>query len=161
MKIIDDKLIDRLVVEAQRNPRLRKNFNIHDSYDDPCQRLLNAVEPGTYIRPHRHLDPPKSETFLVLRGRVALLVFNGEGGIDSLIALNTGTCGVDIPAGAWHSLVCLEPGSVFFETKPGPYVPLSDKDWAPWAPAEGTPEAQHYLAKLQNLVESKIPTPDS
>ncbi|BCR05384.1 hypothetical protein DESUT3_24530 [Desulfuromonas versatilis] len=160
MKIIDDDLIDRLVGEAQASPRLRRNFNIHDSYEDPCQRLLNAVEPGSYIRPHRHLEPPKSETFVLLRGRIALLVFSGEGAVENQIVLGAGANCADIPAGTWHGLIALDSGSVFFETKPGPYIPLSDKDWAPWAPAEGTPEAAAYLRELQKTVESGLLTTD-
>ncbi|HTG82888.1 MAG TPA: WbuC family cupin fold metalloprotein, partial [Geobacteraceae bacterium] len=57
MKIIDQHLLDQLSAEAANNPRLRKNHNIHPSDDFCCHRLFNAVEPGSYIRPHRHLDP--------------------------------------------------------------------------------------------------------
>ena len=46
-----------------------------------------------------------------------------------------------MPAGVWHTFVALEPGSVFFETKAGPWVPLTPEETAQWAPAEGTPEA--------------------
>jgi cupin fold WbuC family metalloprotein len=158
MRIIDEDLLDAVSTAAKGSSRLRKNLNIHADYDEPCQRLLNAVEPGSYIRPHRHLTPPKPETFVALRGRFAALTFGDRGEIERVVPFGAGgaAAGVDIPAGAWHAIVSLESGSVFFETKPGPYVPLSDKDWAPWAPAEGTSEAADYLSKMREAVQEFI-----
>jgi cupin fold WbuC family metalloprotein len=151
---IDARLLDELSLAARQRPRLRLNHNLHEDYLDLCQRLLNAVEPGTYVRPHRHLDPPRPECFVLLRGRMAVLLFTEDGGIDEIIPLTaSGPCwGVDIPPGAWHSLVSLAPGTVFFETKPGPYLPLADKDFAPWAPAEESAETKDYLEFLTGLV---------
>ena len=157
MQIIDEKLLDNVSTAARSNDRLRMNHNIHADYDEPCQRLLNAVEPGSYIRPHRHLTPPKPETFIALRGRFVALIFEDSGEIEQMIPFGGGgPAGVDIPAGIWHAIVSLERGSVFFETKPGPYEPLSDKDWAPWAPAEGSPEAPDYLAELEETIEKAV-----
>ncbi len=158
MQIIDRILLDRLSAEAAESPRLRKNHNFHLTYDEPCQRLLNALEPGTYIRPHRHLTPPKPETFVAIRGRMAALLFDDEGRIIRTIPFGTSgdAMGCDISAGAWHSVVCLGPASVFFETKPGPYEPLSDKDWAPWAPEEASAEAAEYLKGLEEAVHKAI-----
>jgi cupin fold WbuC family metalloprotein len=154
MQIIDDTLLDQLTEKARTSPRQRANFNLHGSYDDPCQRLLNAVEPGSYVRPHRHLDPPRPETFVAVRGRLAVVVFTADGALLQVVplAIGTGTIGVDLPAGTWHSVLALETGSIFFETKPGPYQPLSDKDFAIWAPAEGSAEAADYLRKLEKDV---------
>lgn len=130
------------------------NRNLHDSFSEPCQRLLNAVEPDSYIRPHRHLTPPKPETFLAVRGRFAAVLFNDGGEIIQVCFLAPvgGEIVADIAPGAWHAIFALESGSVFFETKPGPYEPISDKDWAPWAPAEGSPEAAPYFKELRDRV---------
>lgn len=156
MKIIDNQTLDLLSRDAAASERLRKNLNLHDDYTDPCQRLLNAMEPGTYIRPHRHQHPPKPECFMAVRGKLALVVFSAEGDVEEIIPFGDG-CDVvivDLPAGIWHSLISLQPGSIFFETKPGPYEPLSDKDFAPWAPAEGTSDVASYLANLEDEVRS-------
>lgn len=154
MIIIDRNSLDRLSRAAAESPRRRKNLNLHADYADPCQRLFNALEPGTYIRPHRHVEPPKPECFLAVRGRFALLLFAGDGTLEKVLVLGDGSdaLAAELPPGIWHSLVALEPGSIFFETKPGPYTPLSDKDFAPWAPDEGSPEAGAYLAKLLDQV---------
>ncbi|MDY0268404.1 WbuC family cupin fold metalloprotein [Trichloromonas sp.] len=154
---IDESLLNELSRAAGHTPRRRLNHNFHRDYLEPCQRLLNAVEPGTYVRPHRHLDPPRPECFVLLRGRMTVLLFADGGDIAEIIPLTaTGPCwGVDIPPGAWHSLVSLEPGTVFFETKPGPYLPLSDKDFAPWAPAEGSKKAEEYLEFLTGRVHER------
>lgn len=157
MQILDQTLFDQVSSAAKRNPRLRQNYNIHQDYTDPCQRLLNALEPGTYVRPHRHLTPPKPECFIALRGRLAAVLFADEGEIEQVVEFCPAgqVLGLDIPAGCWHSIIALEPGSLFFECKPGPYEPLSDKDWALWAPAEGA-AARAYLQQLEAQVRNAL-----
>ncbi len=148
MRAIDAALLDELSREAAASPRLRKNRNFHPGDDYPAQRLLNAVEPGSYVAPHRHLDPAKDETMVALRGRLGVLLFDDDGGIVGQLVMEPGgaVCGVDIPHGTWHTLVALAPGSVFVEAKAGPYRPLAEAERAPWAPAEGTPQAAARLA---------------
>ena len=150
MKVIDQGVLDQLSLEAAKSPRLRKNLNMHDEYADVCQRLFNAMEPGTYIRPHRHVDPPKAEYFMAVRGRMALIVFDDQGVIEQIVPFGEGcdVKAIELPAEQWHSLLALEPRSIFFETKPGPYAPLSDKDFAPWSPPENSPDADKYLSVL-------------
>jgi cupin fold WbuC family metalloprotein len=154
MKIIDQKRLELLSKEAAAAKRRRMNLNLHDDYADPCQRLLNAMEPETYVRPHRHLDPPRSECFMAIRGKMALVVFADDGQVDKVVPFGDGcdAVAIDLPPALWHSLVSLEAGSIFFETKPGPYLPMSDKDFAPWSPAEGSVEARKYLEDLKAKV---------
>jgi cupin fold WbuC family metalloprotein len=156
VKIINQKVLDQLSLEASGSERLRKNLNLHDDYADPCQRLFIAMEPGTYIRPHRHTDPPKPECFMAVRGKLALLVFDDDGEVKQVLPFGDGcdTLAIDLPAGEWHSIIVLDPGSIFFETKPGPYVAMSDKDFAPWAPLENTAEVGSYLSVLTEIVSN-------
>lgn len=160
MQIIDRKVLRSLCLEARKSPRFRKSLNLHNSYKDVSQRLLNAMEPGSYIRPHRHLGDPKEECFIGIRGRVALVIFDDEGGITNTIPLGPAedaVC-VEVPIGVWHTVVALEPGSVFFETKKGPYLPIDERDFAPWAPPEGSGEkVRAYLAKLVDAVTPNPP----
>ena len=144
--------LDALSGAAAATPRGRLNLNLHDDYADPCQRLFNAVEPDSYLRPHRHTDPPKPECFVAVRGRFHLLIFDDAGAVVERIELapHGPVVAADVPAGAWHAIVALEPGSIFFETKPGPYTPLTDKDFASWAPAEGSAEARVYLKSVMH-----------
>jgi len=150
MKVIDQGVLNQLSLEATKSPRLRKNLNMHDDYADVCQRLFNAIEPGTYIRPHRHVDPPKAECFMAVRGRMALIVFDDQGVIEQIVPFGDGcdVKAIELPAEQWHSLLALQPGSIFFETKPGPYAPLSDKDFAPWSPPENSSDTDKYLFVL-------------
>ena len=156
MKIIDQQLLDRLSAEARANPRRRKNFNLHPSDDFCCHRLFNALEPDTYIRPHRHLDPAKDETFMIVRGKLGVVMFDSAGVVLGHVLLAPGgeAVAADMPHGAYHTAISLEPGTVFFEAKAGPYRPLTEDEMAPWAPADGTREAADYLAALKNLFVS-------
>lgn len=154
MKIFDHKVLDELSTQAAKAPRRRKNLNLHVDYDEPCQRLFNAVEPGSYVRPHHHSEPHKTECIMVVRGRMALLVFDDLGAIEEIVLLGDGcdVLAIELPPGIWHMLVALEQGSVFFETTSGPYVPSSDKVFAPWAPEEGSAAASKYLADIMTKV---------
>jgi cupin fold WbuC family metalloprotein len=149
-KIIDTRLLDALSVQAAANPRRRKNFNFHPDESAPANRLLNAIEPDSYVQPHRHLDPAKDETLIVLRGAVGLVVFDDHGGVveHAVLRAGGGAVGVDVPHSTWHTFVGLEPGSVIFEAKAGPYTPLARGEKASWAPAEGDPAAVAYLERL-------------
>ena len=122
MKIIDQSLLDCVTEQAKGSPRLRMNFNFHQSLDEKCHRFLNAVEPGTVVPIHRH--PTKDESFVLLRGKVRVTTHNDDGTIKESVVLNPGEglYGVDIPKGVWHKVESLESGSVFFECKEGPFV---------------------------------------
>lgn len=150
---IDGGLLDRVSEAARTNPRLRKNHNFHGGEAEPSHRLLNAVEPGSYVMPHRHLDPNKDETFVVLRGRFGLVLFDEEGTVTHQTVLDCAgpVYGVTIPHGTFHSLVSLAPGSVFFESKGGPYAALTAEERASWAPAEQDPDSASYRARLEAL----------
>lgn len=149
--LIDNALLDQVCAEAAASPRRRKNRNLHPTDDHPAHRLLNAMQPDSYIPPHRHLDPNKDETFVVLRGLLGLVLFDDAGGIVRCVKVGAGgtALGVDIPHGTWHTAVALEPDTVFLEAKAGPYLPFSAAEKAPWAPAEGAVDAGPYLEGLR------------
>jgi cupin fold WbuC family metalloprotein len=154
MKIINKQVLDQLTENARHSPRLRKNWNIHPRDDFPSQRLLNAMEPSSYIRPHRHLDPNKDETFLVVRGRLGVILFSDSGQVTGSVLLDTAgaTLGIDIPAGVFHTAVSLAEGTVFFEAKAGPYLPLTEDEKAPWSPEEDSAEVGEYLYSLKRAL---------
>ena len=138
MKLLDSNTLRALLATAGASPRLRANHNLHPRLEDPVQRFFNAMLPGTYVRPHRHSTPPRWELFLVLRGRLALLVFDDAGRVEDRQELSAEgpVFGAEVEAGRWHTLLALQP-AVLFELKQGPYSALTDKDFASWAPAEG------------------------
>ena len=153
MKIIDQGILDGITAQAQQAPRLRKNHNLHPADASACHRLFNAVEPGSYIRPHRHLDVEKDETFLMVRGRLGIVVFDETGAVleTCILSADGERLAADIPHGAYHTAVSLESGTIFFEAKAGPYLPLSAGEPGEFAPGEGSPEAADYLERLSAL----------
>lgn len=155
VQLIGRELLDRVSSLARHSPRRRKNHNFHGTDEDACHRLLNAMEPDSYIPPHCHRDPSKDETILALRGRFGVVWFDSEGGVrgKTVLQAGSGEIGVDIPHGVFHTLVALAPDGVFFEAKAGPYRPLSPEEKAAWAPAGGEPAAPRYLAQLKALFD--------
>ncbi|MDR2764351.1 MAG: WbuC family cupin fold metalloprotein [Tannerella sp.] len=157
MKLIDKKLLDETTERARQSPRLRMNHNFHESLDDPVNRLINAMEPDTYLRPHRHKNPDKNEIFLLLRGKAALFLFDDDGNITQTVIFDpaNGTYGSEIPPDVWHTLIILEAGSVVYEIKQGPFVPLSPENMAPWSPAaENAEEVKKYMNKLKSYLQA-------
>lgn len=153
IRIVNRATLDRLTAEAVASPRLRKNLNFHASDEDACHRLLNAVEPRTYIQPHRHLGVGKEETVAVLRGKLGVVVFNEDGVVTRTFVMTPGgeNVAVHVPRALWHTWVVLEKGSVFLESKAGPYRPFAPEEKAPWAPPESDPKAAAYLKSLEGL----------
>lgn len=147
MKIIAEEMLRALSTEAAASARLRRNLNLHPVLEDPVQRFCNAMEPGTYVRPHRHREMDKWELFLALSGSVVVLSFDDTGKVIQRVELSARgpILGIEIPENTWHTLVSLEAGTVLFECKRGPYSPLTDKDFASWAPAEGDAETTVFV----------------
>ena len=150
MIIINEKVIKPVIDSAKASPRRRMNYNFHRHLDDPLQRMLNCLEPDTYIQPHKHENPDKVESFILLKGKVLVVEFDVDGKVTSyaLLEAGTGTYGAEIAPRVFHCIIALEPGSVVYEVKNGPYSPLNDKNFAPWAPKEGTKECHKYMEDL-------------
>jgi cupin fold WbuC family metalloprotein len=147
MKLIDTAVLNSLTIKARESPRKRAHFNLHPELNDPVQRLCIAMEPNTYIRPHRHSDPESWEVLMILRGSMAILFFDDKGTVLERMVLTAGgqTTAVEFPKNTWHAPTSLEPGTVVFEVKQGPYKPVEEINLAPWAPAEGDPETTRFL----------------
>ena len=122
--IIDNKVLDELSAQAKESPRLRKNMDLRNSPEDMSQRMLNALEPGTVMPIHRHRA--SSETVVLLRGKIQW-VFYDDNGIETervTLDANGDLRMINVERDRWHSLVCLEPDSVLYESKNGAYQPL-------------------------------------
>ena len=154
---IDKNLTDELVDTATKSERKRKNHNFHQTADDRLQRMLHAMNPGTYVQPHKHEDPDKREVFIVLTGSVYIILFTDDGSISEWMLLDSvsGNFGAEIPPRCWHTLIALEQGTVVYEVKDGPYLPIDDKNFAPWAPAEGDTDCESYQAELLHKILSE------
>ncbi len=150
---IDVTLMDSVADEARLSPRLRKNHNFHHSEDEPVNRLINVMHRGTYLPVHRHSRPDRSESCIVLRGRVGVTFYDDEGNLtDSrLVGPSCDCVGYDIDAGVWHGLVVLEDDTVLFEVKQGPYAPISADNIASWSPAaDDTFAVKRFVEELEN-----------
>ena len=140
-------------LEASRSsPRLRMILPIHRTGEARVQRMLNFLQPGTYVQPHLHPREFASETIFVMQGRLGFVIFDDRGDFTGVHDLKPGAL-IDIEPGIWHGLVCLEEDTVILEIKRGPYDAETDKTFAGWAPAEGDAEAGAYLESLERIYD--------
>jgi cupin fold WbuC family metalloprotein len=149
--ILSEALVTRALEVSRVSDRKRVILPFHKSSEEAVHRMFNAMQPGTYVQPHRHYTAPKTEVFLLLRGALDFMVFDDDGGIEFARSLRAGSSefGLDLAAGKYHSFLVREPDTLIYEVKPGPYSPMDDKDFAPWAPREGSPEVAAYVADLE------------
>jgi len=150
MIIINDCFISPVIGKAGSSPRKRMNYNFHLQLDDPLQRMLNCLEPGTYIQPHKHENPDKCEAFILLKGKLLVIEFDDDGHVNAhaILEAGTGTYGAEIAPRLYHCIIALESGTVVYEVKNGPYSPLNDKNFAKWAPKEGEEGCREYMDDL-------------
>ncbi len=153
VQLISETLIDAVSQRAASSPRRRMNHNFHGNMEENPHRFLNVMLKDTYVRPHRHSEPPKAESFIVLEGAADVIIFDDNGSIEARYMLGATSgeghlWGVDLAPGIWHTIVPRTERVVCFEVKPGPWVQATDKEFASWAPAEGDPAALEYQRSL-------------
>lgn len=148
MKLINQDLLEQLSSKAKVSPRKRAIHCFHSGDADTMHRMLNALEPTTYVQPHLH--PDKHEAFIILKGSILFVVFDEQGSIThhQLLAEGTGNFGVEIPPQTYHTLIAMEEGTVIFEIKHGPYHLATDKVFATWSPKEGEAGCQQFNATI-------------
>lgn len=151
LKALDNPALDAMSASARQAPRLRTNRNFHPQLEDPVQRLAIAMEPGTYVRPHRH--PATWEVLIPLSGEFDVVVFEADVVSQRRVLGPRGERVLELPAGTWHSVLARQTGSVVFEVKQGPYMPTPAADFAEWAPAEG----EHAVAEFMKFLDHAQP----
>ena len=124
--VINPEILDELTARAKVNPRLRMNMDLRNSSEDSSQRMLNAIEPGTVMPIHRHKG--SSETCVCIRGHFEEYLYDSEGQLTDTIDMVPGGNVLNIEKGQWHSLKCLESGTILLEAKDGAYRPLDEDE---------------------------------
>ena len=124
--IITKEILDELTEKAKASERLRANLDLRNSAEDQSQRMLNALEPGTVMPIHRHKNT--SETCVCIRGHFEEYFYDEQGNLTDTIDMIAGGVVLNIEKGQWHSLKCLETGTVLLEAKDGAYRPLDDDE---------------------------------
>lgn len=151
---VSESHVAQAVQASRESERARVILPFHKSHEDPLHRMLNAMQPATYVQPHRHLTIPKAEVFLVLKGAIDFIVFDEEGTITHALLLRAGSpnFGVDLAPGLFHTFLVRERDTVLYEIKCGPYTGNNDKDFADFAPPEGSDRVPTYLASLERAL---------
>ena len=130
--LITREIINQAIDASRKSPRKRIIFPFHKSLSDNLHRMLNVLQPHSYIQPHRHLNPPKAESIIVIRGELVYVEFNQKGDIKTFYRLSheSFNTGIDIESGIYHTIFAATNDTIIFEVKPDPYERSSDKDYA-------------------------------
>src|SRR6185436_7910975 len=102
--------------DARSNSRKREILALQRGSEDSLQRMVNAIEPGSYVRPHRHHAPPKAESVVLLSGSVGFVAFHDDGSLNHdacvLLHRSRGAIAVDCRESVWHTFFALVPNTV-------------------------------------------------
>jgi len=155
---IDQNLLEEMAHKSKAAKRGRAHFLFHRSHDDTLQRMLNAMQPGTYLQPHKHENPDKREVFLVLTGKFLVVEFDEQGNISDHMILdaNGHQHAAEITERTFHTVICMAPDSIAYELKDGPYSPIDDKNFASWAPKEGDPTCADFIDRILKKLNIQI-----
>ncbi len=147
----DRKMLEKGIRESRNSLRRRMILPIHRKQDSKVQRMLNFLQPGTYIRPHLHPRPEAVESICLIQGEIRFFVFDDTGKeiFRTDLKRDSDRTLIDIEPLVWHTFVVTEPDTVLFETKMGPYDAMRDKEFAEWAPSEDDPGAAEWLNMLK------------
>jgi cupin fold WbuC family metalloprotein len=162
MFILDNKILDDLCQQAESSSRRRQYLNIHCSYEENCQRLFNAIQPDSYIPPHRHSIAGKKELLVAIRGSFSLITFDDHGnfirsylfGSELYTDKLCSSVGVEIPPDVWHTVIAKQKNSILLEVKEGPFISDEAKEPALWAPQDDSAAVDSFLAKCHKFSES-------
>ncbi|WP_440682812.1 WbuC family cupin fold metalloprotein [Cysteiniphilum halobium] len=147
MKKIDHALMTVMAQNAKESPRLRAHHNFHPELSDSVNRLAIYLKKGTYIRPHRHSESHKWELIIALKGQIGVVIYDDTSAIVDKFILGVGgnALGFEMTPNTWHSLYAISEDAMFFEVKPGPFMPTVEGDFARWAPKEGDKEVPEFI----------------
>ena len=144
---LTDELIEKGIAASRKSERRRMILPIHRKQEAEVQRLVNFLQPGTYVRPHCHPSDHATESIVLLQGAIRFFTFDDAGNrvSEQLLKAQPMPGVVDIEPKVWHSFLVLEPDTILFECKKGPYNAETDKQFADWAPEEGDPKAEQWM----------------
>jgi len=149
---LTDEKISSGVRASRASDRLRIIYPVQRNQKAEVQRLLNFMQPGTYVRPHRHPMPHATESIVILQGKLRFFTFDADGNrlTDDIVSTGLPAGMIDIEPGVWHSFLVLEKDTIIFECKKGPYNADTDKEFADWAPEEGTVESRNWMQTIND-----------
>jgi len=158
LTLITEEQIEALLERARLSPRKRMILPFHKSDDALLHRMLNAIQPQSYIPPHRHFTSQKSESIILLCGAICYFTFDEMGNILQKYHLKAGTTqfGVDTEPNVFHTFIALEEDTVIYEVKNGPYVRETDKDFPEWSLGENDLSSKAYLRMLYKQAQSVL-----
>lgn len=147
---LTDDLMSEGLAASRASARKRIIFPIHRTQPAPVQRMLNFMQPATYVKPHIHRGEGACESVVLLTGSLQYVIFSADGDVIRTFRAVAGapSAVLDMEPDVWHSFLVLEKDTVIFECKKGPYEAMSDKDFAPWAPDEGTDAAADWIRAM-------------
>lgn len=138
-----------------RSPRKRARLCAHPRTTDPLHEMLICLAAGTYVRPHRHRG--KSESFHVVEGELDVVLFGDDGSVGEVVPMGPYHSGrtffYRLTEPRFHTVLVNTPFALIHETTNGPFDPAAT-EFAPWAPAEGDPEAGRYAGALRAVCDA-------
>jgi len=150
---LSDEQIEEGLKASRQSPRKRMILPIHRKQNAEVQRLINFLQPGTYVRPHKHPMDHATESIVILKGSIRFFTLDDDGAVltDQILKSEPIPAVIDIEPNIWHTFIVLGQNTILFECKKGPYDAETDKVFAKWSSKESESNALQKLKKHLNL----------
>jgi cupin fold WbuC family metalloprotein len=147
---IGESELNALRAAAKASAKRRARINAHPDGEDALHEMIIAIDPSSYIRPHKH--PGKSEAFHIIEGEVDIVVFTDDGEIDRIVPLGPPRSGrafyYRMSSAFFHTLIIRSDVLIVHEITNGPFRP-SATVFADFAPDDRDAEqAAAYQSEL-------------
>jgi len=144
--------LERLIVLSRESGKGRVPHPIYNENHAGPQALINAIQPGSYMRPHMH--PNRPEIWTPVKGKIILGIFDQNGGpVERFLLSRDETVYTEVPEQTYHFAFAVEPDSVFLNISQGPFNPLDSKVFPDWAPEEGSARAAEYFERVRRMFD--------
>lgn len=147
---LSDQMMEDGLKASRESERLRIILPLHRKQNESVQRMINFLQPGTYIRPHKHPLEHASESLILIQGSIRFFTFDEDGDVltENEIQSKPTPGVIDIEPQVWHSFIILEEDTILFECKKGPYDAETDKIFAEWSPEEGSDDVEGWMKRF-------------
>jgi len=152
---IDKSTLAEIIEKSRISSRKRACHIVRSFKQGIPAVMFNALQPGTYIRPHIHPVAEGTEILIPITGKSTAIIFDEKGKIKEKYELSKEkTNYLEIPSRTFHTVIALEPDSILCEIYMATHPEEEYKQFAAWSPEEG-PLADEYLKKLIKEISKK------
>jgi cupin fold WbuC family metalloprotein len=119
------KFLEKIYIKTKKDLRICLHENSLDKHHD----MIILQQKKNFYLPHKHLK--KGETYHIIKGSMASILFNNNGKIKKIIKLVKDDI-FRTPLNTYHTMLPLTKFVIYHESKIGPFLKKNDSIFPKW-----------------------------